>query len=465
MSAPRVLCFLDNPSGRDTEIVLPVIYVMEKYCGADVRIKFIWDFFYMKRWTPDVVLLPNTRGHHMYVEIAEFAKKNQITVLALDSEGNFPLSDDFDYWGYNKQKTVFQDWVTCWSDRVADFTRKKLPATEHHKIITTGGTGFDRYRFGNFANKADLLEKYQASTFKKVIGYAGWAFGKLYSADKDMSFTHFFPHDRPYALQWLEDQRIQTRESLRYLIEQFPDVLFLLKKHPKENFESDPIEGPNEMNELLDYPNVRYFKNEEPIHDLINICDLWMGFETTTLFEAWLLDKPTLLINRETAFPRSSHYKGSVIVADGKESKNLIEHLLVNGNLDPWESPQIKDHRVNEIQKAIGFGDGRNHLRTMYYFIKSIPKQHKENSVPINWRHLRLYLLMHLGRFLYNKKVFLALPGFKKSVYVFENRTMSGLAERKAEVYSQLNEFYQVNQIDKELKSNNWEIFAPTKAQ
>jgi hypothetical protein len=107
----KLLAFVDNPLGRDTEILLPITFVFEKYLNVEVKFKFIWDLLYIKKWQPDIILLPNIRGHNLYVEIANFSRKSGIIVLALDSEGNFNPESADQYWGYNYQQKSIQEWV------------------------------------------------------------------------------------------------------------------------------------------------------------------------------------------------------------------------------------------------------------------------------------------------------------------------------------------------------------------
>ncbi|MEP1097175.1 MAG: hypothetical protein ABJG78_18820 [Cyclobacteriaceae bacterium] len=462
MSKPRVLCFLDNPTGRDTEIVLPIIYVMEKYLDAEVKTKFIWDLLYIKLWKPDVILLPNVIGHHMYVEAAAFARKNKIAVLALESEGNFGTDGKFDYWGYNTNKKIYQDWLTCWSERTKDYLTQLVDESDREKVILTGATGFDRFSFDKFLGKEAFFAKYGFSHFSKVVGYAGWAFGKLYGAHLDESFHQFSKwRGREEALEWIEEQRIHVREVLRNLIEKNPDTLFILKKHPKENFESDPVEGPNEMNELLDLENVIYLKTEESTADLINISDVWLGFETTTILEAWLLKTETILINKVPEFPRSKLFKGSVIASEAGRLQQYLNEYFETGKIADFYSEHLSSTRFTALKNSIGFSDGKNHLRSSYYFRKSIPEKHINKSVSLNLRHLRLFLLMHVGRFFFNKGLFLKLPKFRKTVYVFENRTLNGFQERKKDLDRSLDLFYQEHGFDSTLKNNNWDNFAP----
>jgi len=194
MDEYSVLCFLDNAKGRDAEIVLPVSYALETYYNCKVEHLFIWDIYEIRLKNPDFVLLPNCRGHHMYVEIADYAKANEIKVLALESEGNFATDGSFDFWGYNYKKVVYQEWLTCWSERTKVYLKSIVD--DKDKVVVTGGTGFDKYQYLEFTPREELLSKYKKGHFKKVIGYAGWAFGKLYGQHRNISFQRIFP-DNP----------------------------------------------------------------------------------------------------------------------------------------------------------------------------------------------------------------------------------------------------------------------------
>ena len=259
------------------------------------------------------------------------------------------------------------------------------------------------------------------------------------------------------GLEWLEGQRLKVRDMLKSAIEAHPDVLFVLKKHPKEDFEDQPIEGLNEMNELSHYSNVRYVKNEISIEELINVSDIWTGFETTTLFEAWLYNKPTIILNNDTNFPRTEHYKGSLIAKNIEEFQAMITKQKETKDLEQLLNKKTLGKRKKLIQSAIGFQDGCNHLRAMYFFQKSMVNIKDSKNIFWNMRHLRLYLLMNLGRFFYNKKLFIKLPGFRKSIYVFENRALPGLEQRKEKGYAALEKIYHKKRLHHFLNENKWE--------
>lgn len=436
----KVICFLDNPLGRDTEIVLPVTFCMEEYLNCEVTFLFLWDMLKIKFIKPDIILLPNTRGHNVYFEIAKFGHQCGITILALESEGNFRTDGKSSFWGYNIDKIHYQKLLICWSERIRNYLMDQRIASQD-KLVVTGGTGFDRYIFEQSENRESFLAKYNKLGYKKVIGYAGWAFGKIFGREKNFAM-YSYGESIEQANNWVNMNRIFVREVLRKIIVRNPDILFLLKKHPKESYEDDIVEWPNEMNELLEYPNTMYFKTEEDIKTLISISDLWMGFETTTLMESWLMKKETILINNEVDFPRGNLFKGSLIASDFESLQQYIDEFYAKGRIEQFYNTDLLSNRQKLVSESIGFQDGLNHLRTIKAFLPHIKKNRNQQNIPINFRHLRLFVLMHLGRWFYNRKLFSGLPKFKKTIYVFENRSLPGFKERRKELYSNLKIFH-----------------------
>lgn len=450
------MCFLDNPLGRDTEILLPVTYCLETYFNCEVQYYFLWDMFQIRLKNPDIILLPNTRGHNVYFEISKYGAENGITVLALESEGNLIADPSFDYWGYNLDKKLHQKLLTCWSERVRQFLLS-MKTAEPEKLVVTGGTFFDRYIVEKGESKNEFLKRKGLEKYEKIIGYAGWSFGKIFGREGKLPKPHIDP-DYKKANKWINEQRILVRETLRVLIENNPDILFILKKHPKESYEDDIIEHPNEMNELLEYENVKYYKIEEDIMTLISVADIWMGFETTTLMEAWILGKPTLLINKESDFARSDLHLGSLKQWIPSEIQTLIEEFYLTYSSHIFENAQLLEQRKKLVSDTIGYKDGLNHLRVIYHFEKYIKPKTKLKRPAINFRHIRLYTLMHLGRFFYIKSLFKVLPKFKKTIYVFESRNLPGFNKRKNKFYSEIGKFHKVHGIDLLLKNFNTDV-------
>ena len=285
----KVLCFTDNATGRDVEMLLPVRYFAERFLNCEFYHALNIDIHQIYRIRPDVILQANTIGSNLYFEISKIAHEQNIPLFALISEGNFRTDDTFDYWGFNRDKKFYQEYVCCWSNRTAEFLKMKEPGFAN-KIVVTGGVGFDRYTIYKFMQKEDFLRKYNKTNYKKIIGYAGWAFGKLDHKRGREELLYWAKGDES-KLEWIEEQRQVIRDILKNAIEKNKDILFVLKQHPQENAPERPEPVKNEMSEIARHENVVYLCEEEPIHDLISVSDLWTCFESTTALESWLIPR------------------------------------------------------------------------------------------------------------------------------------------------------------------------------
>lgn len=448
MKKIKVLCFQNTSSGRDVEMMLPVQYFAERFLNCQFEHVLIRDIFAIYRKKPDIVFLPNTIGSILYFRISKFAHEQGIPVFALISEGNFRTNRTFNYWGYNKDKKFYQEYVCCWSKRTADFLKAEVPIAAD-KIVVTGATGFDRYKIYDFMSRENFLKKYNLTNYKKVILYAGWAFGKLQHPRGQMELTDAYP-DPEARLKWVEIQRDKLYKILRSLVEKNEDTLFILKKHPQESSPEIVRELLNEMNRLKDYENVIYLGEEESVHDLISISDILMCFESTTALETWLMGKETIFINPDPNFNRDELYKGSVIVTSFDELQNSVEAFYKNGTLPDFNSSDKKQKREEIIQKTIGFSDGMNHIRAAYYFQKVVNKfPAVRNNIKYKFRliDIIIYISIILTRPFYNKAFFSKVYKLKKTTWIFENWRLKGLSSLNEKYSSFFEKFYKKNEI------------------
>ena len=450
-------CFLVSNEGRDFHLLLPFIYYLEKFENFEVQFEFVWNAHKIYQKKPDLVILPNTRGHLLYKEISEYSFENNILVFYHDSEGNFKTEMTYDFLGYNKKGMFYCPIQFTWNQRVKDFLIEKYNFPEN-KVIVSGAPGFDKYKILPQIEKAAILKKYNLSQYSKVVGYAGWAFGKLYNEEiNDVLNILLKPGEE--GKRWLESQRDIVEDCLRQAIEKYPDVLFILKKHPRENFESDYRDSRNEMNQLIKHENVLYLKDEEEIQDLIQISDLWVAFESTSIMEAWLLGKPTLIINSDSDFKRVDIYKGSASVKNPTEMLYAFSQLLEENNLAYFEQESILKRRKAIIENSIGFSDGLNHMRIVKSFkpyLNSIQKN--DNKIKLNFKFLRIYILLHIGKLFYIPWLFKKMPKFKKTVWVFENYKLEKIKEGRKNLYPHLDAFYiKTNLNDKIRTGEIWE--------
>lgn len=453
----KILCFTDTNSGRDAEMILPVRFFAEKFLNCSFKHAVSFDIHQMYRVKPDIVFTPNAIGSNLYFKIARYAYEQNIPLFALISEGNFRTDGSFNYWGFNKDKKFFQEFVCCWSERTRKYLIEKEPEGKD-KIVLTGGTGFDRYKIYKFADKDAFLKKYNKAGYRKIIGYAGWAFGKLQHKRGVEELLFFLGNDNS-KLKWIENQRCLVRDILTEAIMNNKDTLFILKKHPQENSPERTKEVMNEMSELKDYDNVIYLGEEEPLLNLISVSDLWTCFESTTSLEAWLMGKQTLFLNPETDFKRDPNYKGSAIVRNYAQFQSAIDEYYSTGKIQQFFSAEKEINRNELIKNVIGFGDGFNHIRTSYYLAKTIDKL-KTNNAPVykfNFLYFMYHLFTVIGGIFYIRSFYKKLYKFNKHLWVFENYKMRGIEELFSQYSIYLDEFYKKNKIEE--KYTKGELF------
>ena len=450
----KVLCFTDDAVGRDVEMLLPIRYFAERFLNCEFYHALNIDIHQIYRIKPDVILQANTIGSNLYFEISKIAHQQNIPVFALISEGNFRTDGSFDYWGFNRDKKFYQDYVCCWSERTAEFLKKEVPEAAN-KIVVTGGVGFDRYTIYKFMHKDEFLNKYNKKQYKKVIGYAGWAFGKLEYPRGNRELLSFFKGDNS-RLVWAEEQRQKIRDILRDAIIKNKDTLFILRQHPHEPAPERPQASKNEMNELKDYENVIYLCSEESIHDLISVSDLWTCFESTTALEGWLMKKQVIFINPDPDFHREQLYRGSVLINSYEEFQKAIDDFYLTGKIENFFVPEKILLRNKLISDIIGFGDGMNHVRASYYFKKTIDNSNRPNiNRQYNFHvwHFIVYVLIRIAGPLYNRVVYSKLWKFKKHLWVFENYKMNKIHTLYKKYVSFWSAFYEHNRVEENFSS------------
>ena len=142
------------------------------------------------------------------------------------------------------------------------------------------------------------------------------------------------------------------------LIEANPDILFILKLHP-----SSVQDELTEIGNIGKYPNVIKIRGEEmAIADAINICDIWMAFESTTCLEAWLMNKTTLVIDAaESGLRRSEIVGGSPRLNSETEIQTFIDEFFEKNKSDKFD--RLESEREDIIHKIIEHSDGLNHVR------------------------------------------------------------------------------------------------------
>jgi hypothetical protein len=346
---------------RDLHIVTPILVYLQKKYNLTYRTKSIFNgYYYLIKYKPKLLLISNFGGAGINHQIVKLAYSMNIKAVSCISEGNVKEEalEQF-LWGHNRDKVLYLNKMLLWSKRSENIFLSKYPELKN-KLVTTGATGFDRYKLLQFETKDEFLTNNNLK-YEKIIGIAAWGFDHL--------FGEYYKNHEEYYLNIFGQEQIDMHRKDLFelqkiygkLIENNSDILFVLRYHPGTiDFEKNEFYG------LEKYDNVfissKNKNSQYQISDLINISDLWIGYETTTALESWLLNKQTFLINpTRSDFIRENVHKGSPIVKNADEAQRLIDEYFKTKTIQEFEKLYKKREEI--IRDVIEYGDGKNHIR------------------------------------------------------------------------------------------------------
>lgn len=350
---PDLLVPLWSTYGRDFEALLPIAWYCEQKLGMHVAFRSMFDVHEIHRLRPRAILIASSTGSMRCVELVREAYACNIPTVSLTAEGDFkPEMVEQMFWGLNTDRFLYEDVNLQWSERTRQMTLALYPEYAQ-RIRVSGAVGFDRYKIYRFMSRQDFLSRYASRDYDLVVGYAGYGFDRLQMPQFRSQYQAV------HGKQGLE-RLIRDKESVRQILEEtiraYPDVLFVLKFHP-----GTLKRAGTEMHELERLPNTVVLWHEE-IADTISACDLWTAFDSTTVLEAWLLGKPTLLINPSGPdFIRSPLYQGADIVQTVQELSAAIAEWQQSGAIQRFDNRQPQ--RQGLIRDIIQWDDGFNHVR------------------------------------------------------------------------------------------------------
>ncbi len=362
-------------SDRDLHIVTPSLVFLHKKYNISYKTESIFNGYYsLIKYGPKVLILSNFVGASINYNIANIAFNMGIKVISFISEGNFKEEELLLYlYGknyLNQNHKLVVDKYLLWNKKSKDLIDNYI-SDLNNIFIVTGATGFDRYKLLQYTNKEQFLIDNKLS-YSKVIGIAGWAFGI------------FFNENKKYYIKTYGNEQVSMHQKdlkkvnaiYKRLVIDNPDTLFILRYHPAtKNLEEDEFDG------LDKYKNV-FISNEDKnvnyqISDLINISDLWIGYETTTALESWLLNKQTFLINpTRSDFIRENVHKGSPIVKTAQDAQVLIDEYFNSGTIKEFE--QLQFFRDTIIKDVIEYADGKNYIRAAEEVMKVFNQSDKK---------------------------------------------------------------------------------------
>ena len=358
-----------SSSGRDREAATLICNVLRRK-GYKVIEASVFNYrYYLMKYRPRLLYAADPKGASINYQAVKFAHQLGVPVVTLTAEGNYtPEAIETMFWGHISDRELLEKLNLQWSSRARNLVLK-LDASLASQVKVAGGVGFDRYHIYQFYKKEDWMRKYYLN-HRHMVGYASWGFDSCYRDNEASQMEGLYGKEQ---VELFRQERLQVNEILRELIERNEDTLFLLKEHPGV---TDPSK--TELVGLKHYPNVLYTKNEEAIADCLSGCDIWMAFESTTCLEAWLLDKPTILINPLSQNPiRSSVHKGCVILRNYEAVQECLTMYFESGSIPKFKAKGNTRRRI--LEETIQWTDGKNHLRAAYWFEKALAESPRSN--------------------------------------------------------------------------------------
>jgi hypothetical protein len=410
-----------SSSGRDREVATAICHTLRRR-GYRVLEESIFNYkYFLLKHRPRLLYLAEPAGARLNYEAMLFADALRIPTVSVDAEGNYVEEMvDQTFWGHVTDRRLRQRLKLLWSARSRDMVLSTAPQLRD-RLRVTGAVGFDRYRLRSFASKDDWRRKYGFAQ-ERVVGYASWAFNYVFGTD---SVSQDVSSLGPATVDRFRRDCDALREILAALIRRRPNTLFLVKQHPGVVDDTH-----SELAGLDRHDNVLRIRNEEPIADCINVCDVWMAYDSTTCIEAWLLEKPTLLINPSGGdFPRTRIHMGSPILESADAVNDALAHHETTGEVPGFNAKATGRHRV--VTDTLQWADGKNHLRAAHYMeglLRETPADPACFSLALRFAAYKQNLLYRGARYLPR------LPGFRN--YTTGRRAFDraelALAERRA---------------------------------
>lgn len=308
---------------------------------------------------PKVLLLVNTIGSKTAIELAMYAKRKGVIVVSLFGEGNFTKDRIQQFtWGHNTEQKQVDDYRVVWSRRALDLISSaypKLKATTYNG----GSVGADNYIMRNTCTTSLKKNHPELSHDKTIVGIGCWNFCLL--NPKDHRYEGFKKSVGENEVNRLKLDGSLFNSELLKLVKARQDVTFLIKEHPHKS----DFEGASGIDGLQHFENVIIVDKDTPIVDCINISDVWLTYESTTAFEAWLCDIPTGLLNPTgvnfTTDWRAPVYKGQPNFDSAKSWSEAIDYFLEHRTLPGFS--ELSSTRKHLLEDIFGYTDGLNHVR------------------------------------------------------------------------------------------------------
>ena len=341
-------------------------------------------FELLLRFRPKVLLFSDAIGARINTLIAKFAKSLGIKVVSSIGEGIIGKNAAPEsYWGWNSEHEPCEDLLLHWSETALKQFCEYIP--EHAPFsVVCGATGADRYLFAKPITQLPV----ERTRYALIVGVGCYAFDLLIGKSSTPLATDFSQVTKAFFTH----ERECFATELAKIVQNNPDVLFLLKEHPASASNEDSA-----IEKCINFNNALILK-DEPIFDCIYHSDIWLSYESTTALEAWLMGKPTALLNPSgTDFPieRMSITDGQPNYTSAKEWINAIEYFKKHNVLLGFSERTKQREAI--IRRYFQWNDGLNHVRAGNAIL-DLMERPSTLVVPWHWKQFTKHILNHTFR-------------------------------------------------------------------
>ena len=370
----------ENKTKREVVSTSLIAYHLKRL-GWRVRWAKIEDHFLVDVINPDLVGLSDTANPEN-IMAAKYIKRRGYPLMTFEGEASYMPNfyPEQMVWGWNFDKVHYEDLSLISNEYSKAMCVEQGKDPSRYRVC--GIHRLDIYRTTSFMSKQEFLMKYNLPPGKKVVTYAGWSFEPFFDPSMMLYRYAHYSDDICERIRHLKDA---VRDWLADVIQAFPDVVFVLKRHPAGELRNSEVEGLDRL------PNVLLLKDEELAPDLISASNVWMAFNSTTILEAFFMGKPVIapILDERIRPILLPTVAGADCVSSAEETiAGLRRYLTNSGKIEP-EQQQI---RARLIQEIAGGDDGLNALRSAQETDRFMRDTKLRGSPHLDWAFIRSFL-------------------------------------------------------------------------
>lgn len=418
-------------SSRDTESASLVCNYLRMQGLHVVESCVFQGYELLLRYRPKLLYITGVEGADINVKVAQFAKYLGCQVVSQCGEGIYVhRASRMALLGNLFEKKYPLDKWLLWNETALQKFKEVVPEVAS-TLQLAGSPGHDRYRILPVTTSLTVPQGYTT-----VVGVGCWAW-----------WPSSFPEQMQKNFIISEARRFES--ELRHLIERSKDTYFLLKEHPGACSHED-----SGIASCVSYPNVKVLK-QESIFDCIAASDIWMTVESTTATEAWLMGKPTALLNPsgvDWPVPRQGFHEAQPNFPTADAWLEAIENYRKTGILPGFDAYKEKQDKL--LCEIAGHIDGLNHVRTGNIILDVLASPHNTTMESHFTEYAKFainnLLHWHLGK--YNRWMPKKIPYFKQfETYQNKLKKLWHSSEERNALskmrFAQQREFYDKNNL------------------